>query len=204
MARRAAQDGWSRLVAWLKVLLPLAALALLSTLFLISNRINPEDAIPYAQVDVEARLKEPRMTAPNFAGVTEDGAALEVSAAETRPAVDGTRGQTATDVAARLTTPDGVETELSSQGAEVALDGKEVTFRGDVVVTHSLGYRIETEAMTARLDETALRATAPVRADGPVGQITADGMSLTRAGSGGDGYLLVFNGQVKLVYQPAK
>jgi lipopolysaccharide export system protein LptC len=85
MAGRAALDGWSRLVALLKVLLPLTALAILSTLFLISNRINPDDALPYAEVDVEARLKEPRITAPTYAGTTSDGAALEVTAAEARP-----------------------------------------------------------------------------------------------------------------------
>ncbi|ESW62353.1 MAG: hypothetical protein Q27BPR15_01325 [Rhodobacter sp. CACIA14H1] len=202
MRGRAAQDGWSRLVAWLKVVLPLAALALLSTLFLVSNRINPEDAIPYAQVDVEARLKEPRMTAPTYAGTTKDGAALEVSAAETRPEVEGTRGQTATDVAARLSTPDGVVTELAAKGAEMAPDGREVVFRGDVVVTHSLGYRVETEALTARLDVTGLRSDTAVRAEGPVGQITADTMELAPAGAGGGGYLLVFNGRVKLVYRP--
>lgn len=203
MRGRAAQDSWSRLVAALKVILPLAALALLATLFLVSNRINPEDAIPYADVDVEARLKEPRMTAPTFAGTTEDGAALEVSAAETRPAVEGARGQTATDVAARLSTPDGVVTDLSAAGAEMAPDGTSVTFRGTVVVMHSLGYRVETEAMTARLDVTDLRSDTPVRVEGPVGQITADRMELVPSGAGGQGYLLVFNGRVKLVYQPA-
>lgn len=203
MRGRAARDGWSRLVGWLKVALPLAALALLSTLFLVSNRINPEDAIPYAEVDVEARLKEPRMTAPSFAGTTSDGAALEVRAAETRPAVEGTRGQTATDVAARLSTPDGVVTELAAKAAEMGLDGDEVRFTGSVVVTHSLGYRVETETVTARLDVTRLRSDTPVRVEGPVGQITADGMELAPAGTGGQGYLLVFNGRVKLVYRPA-
>jgi len=203
MARRAALDGWSRLVAWLKIVLPLAALALLSMLFLISNRINPEDAIPYAQVDVEARLKEPRMTAPTFAGTTTDGAALEVSAAETRPAVEGARGQTATDVAARLSTPDGAVTELAADGAEMAVDGTEVTFRGNVTMTNSIGYRVATDALSARLDRTEVRSTAPVVVDGPVGQITADGMELTPTGDGGTGYLLVFNGRVKLVYRPA-
>ncbi len=203
MKGRAALDGWSRLVAWLKVLLPLAALALLSTLFLISNRINPEDAIPYTEVDVEARLKEPRMTAPTFAGTTTDGAALEVSAAETRPAVEGARGQTATDVVARLSTPDGAVTDLDADGAEMALDGNEVTFRGNVVVTNSIGYRMETDAISARLDRTELKSFAPVRVDGPVGQITADEMELTPKGDGGAGYLLVFNGRVKLVYRPA-
>ena len=203
MARRAALDGWSRLVAWLKVLLPLSALALLSTLFLISNRINPEDAIPYAEVDVEARLKEPRMTAPTFAGTTADGAALEVSAAETRPAVEGARGQTAKDVAARLSTPDGAVTELDADGAEMALDGNQMTFTGNVVVTNSTGYRVVTEALSARLDRTELRSTTPVVVDGPVGQITADRMELTPVGDGNLGYLLVFNGRVKLVYRPA-
>lgn len=203
MARRAALDGWSRLVAWLKVVLPLAALALLSTLFLISNRINPEDAIPYAEVDVEARLKEPRMTAPTYAGITTDGAALEVRAAETRPAVEGARGQTATDVVARLSTPDGAVTDLDADGAEMALDGNEVTFRGNVVVTNSVGYRVETDALSARMDRTELRSVTPVRVEGPVGQITADTMALTPQGDSGSSYLLVFNGRVKLVYRPA-
>ena len=202
MRGRADQDGWSRLVSWLKVMLPLAALALLSTLFLVSNRINPEDAIPYAEVDVEARLKEPRMTAPAFAGTTRDGTAMEVSAAETRPAA-GTRGQTATDVAARLRTPDGVVTELAANHAEMAPDGDSVTFEGKVVVTHGLGYRVETEAMVVRLDVTALHSQSAVQVEGPVGRITADGMELMPAGEGRTGYLLVFNGRVKLVYRPA-
>lgn len=204
MARRAALDGWSRLVALLKVLLPLAALVLLSTLFLVSNRINPEDAIPYADVDVEARLKEPRMTLPSYAGLTSDGAALEVRAAETRPAVEGTRGQTATDVAARLSTPDGVVTELRAEGAVMAPDGGEVTLSGNVRVTNSSGYEVQTDTLIARLDETGLRAVSPVKAVGPVGQITADGMELSPKGDGAGGYLLVFKGSVKLVYRPAE
>ena len=47
-------------------------------------------------------------------------------------------------------------------------------------------------------------ADVPVVADGPVGQITADAMRLTQDGAGGGGYLLVFNGNVKLIYQPPK
>ena len=107
MAGRAAFDGWSRLVSWLKILLPLVALALLSTLFLVSNRINPEDAIPYAEVDVAERLREPRMTAPTYAGTTTDGSSLVVSAAEARPESEGVSGARAQDVVGKLTTPDG-------------------------------------------------------------------------------------------------
>jgi lipopolysaccharide export system protein LptC len=204
MAGRATLDGWSRLVAALKVLLPLTALAILSMLFLISNRINPDDALPYAEVDVEARLKEPRMTAPTFAGTTSDGAALEVTAAEARPAAEGETGASATGVRGRLTTPDGQQTELQAATAQMTLNGGEVTFSGDVQLDHSSGYRVTSDSMSARLDETNVQSRTPVVAEGPGGRITAQSMQLSQARDGSEGYLLVFNGAVKLVYQPAK
>jgi lipopolysaccharide export system protein LptC len=58
--------------------------------------------------------------------------------------------------------------------------------------------------LVAELGRTALRSTTPVQADGPAGQITADAMELEPVATGGDSYLLVFNGHVKLVYQPAE
>ena len=45
--------GRTRIVRWLRVLLPLAALAILSTLFLFSRRPEEDSRIPYAQVDLE-------------------------------------------------------------------------------------------------------------------------------------------------------
>ena len=204
MARRAALDGWSRLVAALKVLLPLTALAILSMLFLISNRINPDDALPYAQVDVEERLREPRMTAPTYAGTTSDGAALEVTAEEARPAAEGTTGAKATGVLGRLTTPDGQQTELRAANAQMALNGGEITFSGDVQLNHSSGYRVTSDNMSAQLDQTNVQSRTPVVAEGPGGRITAQSMQLSQAQGGSKSYLLVFNGAVKLVYQPPK
>ena len=57
-------DRHTRVVGWLKLALPLAALVILSTLFLVADRIDPEDALPYAKVDVEGLARAPRMTAP--------------------------------------------------------------------------------------------------------------------------------------------
>ena len=79
-------DFHSRLVGWLKVVLPLAALAILSTLFLLADRIDPTAAIPYAEVDVKDLVRDPRMTAPAYAGTTADGAGITLSATEARPA----------------------------------------------------------------------------------------------------------------------
>ncbi|MEY4695746.1 MAG: export transporter periplasmic protein LptC [Pseudomonadota bacterium] len=202
MARRATLDGWSRLVSWLKVALPLSALAILSTLFLVSKRINPEDAIPYAEVDVEARLREPRMTAPTYAGTTRDGAALSIRAAEARPAPKGSQAASATTVTARLTTPDGRSTELVADQAQMSGAGDAITFTGAVAVAHSTGYTVQTEGLAAALGRTDFRSLAPVTADGPAGHITADAMQLTADPGTPGAYLLVFNGKVKLIYQP--
>ena len=49
----AAGIAYSRFVALAKVVLPLAALRLFATLFLIARQIDPDAAIPFAEVDVE-------------------------------------------------------------------------------------------------------------------------------------------------------
>ena len=65
MARR---DRHTRIVGWLKIGLPLAALAILSTLFLLSRRIEPADDLPFAQVELEDRAR--RQQIPHDARVT--------------------------------------------------------------------------------------------------------------------------------------
>ena len=89
MAKTAPSNLHSQVVGVLKVVLPLLALGLLSTLFLFSHKIDPEDAIPYAEIDVGDRLRDPKMTDAGFASVTEDGAALTIKATEAKPTADG-------------------------------------------------------------------------------------------------------------------
>ena len=69
-------------------------------------------------------------------------------------------------------------------------------------VDTATGYSIVTQTLDANLSETALIATTPVQATGPTGQVAADSMSLTPDPKAEGMYLLVFNGRVKLVYQP--
>jgi len=191
----------SRLVAWLKVILPLAALALLSTLFLVSRGIAPEDALPYSEVDVEELAREPRLTAPRYAGVTLDGAALSVTAEVARPDTAEAGGASATALTARLETPDGVTTDIAASDGRIDTAAGLLTLTGDVRIAASSGYAITTGEMTAALDRTLLSAPGTVAATAPMGRIDAGAMQLT---SQGDDYVLVFKGGVKLVYEPRK
>ncbi|MFN3722703.1 MAG: hypothetical protein ACK4VZ_06640 [Paracoccaceae bacterium] len=195
-------DFHSRLIGWLKIVLPLLALVILSTLFLVARTINPEDAIPYAEVDVEDRLREPRMTMPAFAGLTNDGAALTVSAAEARPAGSDAKGASATALTGLLETPDGARTELAAASGQIDPAARQILFSGGVTVSSSVGWQVQGETLTASMDRTDISLPTTVVATGPAGVVTADTMRLTQT-DGGDGqYVLVFNGAVKLIYQP--
>lgn len=194
-------DRHTRVVGWLKVVLPLAALAILSTLFLVARRIDPEAALPYAEVDVEELAREPRMTAPTYAGTTSDGASVTLSADEARPAAEGSPAQAA-GLRLDLATPDGGRTELVAADARMDDTAKELVLSGGVTVTTSTGYRLETAEVAARLDRTGLESRAPVRATGPAGEITAEGMVLSQDNRTPGAYVLVFKGGVRLVYQP--
>lgn len=198
-------DRHTRAVGWLKVTLPLLALAILATLFLLADRIDPEAALPYSEVDVEGLAREPRMTAPTYAGTTSDGGALTLSADEARPAADGTPAG-AQGLRLQLDTPDGAATTLTAATAVMNPATQEILLSGGVVVTTSSGYRVETAELAAKMDRSGLQSQTPITARGPAGDISAGGMTLGQdnptQGATPGAYLLVFNGGVRLVYQP--
>jgi len=194
-------DRHTRVVGWLKVALPLAALAILSTLFLVARRIDPEAALPYAEVDVEDLAREPRMTAPTYAGTTEDGAALTLSASEARPEADGAPAKAA-GLRLELATPDGGRMDLLAAEAVMEDAARQLLMSGGVVLTTSSGYRLETAEVAAKLDRTGLESRAPVVATGPPGEIRAESMVLSQDNRTPGAYVLVFKGSVRLVYQP--
>lgn len=194
------RDLHSRVVAWAKVILPLVALVILSTLFLFARVIDPEDAIPYAEVDVADRIREPRLTAPTYSGVTSDGSAITFQAAEARPASDGGPAR-ADQMSVRVSTPDGGQADLSAAFGTLNTEAALLTLAGGVTLTTSTGYRIETEAVEARLDRTGLMARSDILAQAPAGQITAAGMTLQPVPDT-DEYVIVFLGRVRLTYLP--
>jgi lipopolysaccharide export system protein LptC len=196
-----AADRHTRVVGWLKVALPLLALGILATLFLLSDQINPDEALPYAEVDVVDRAREPRMTAPTYAGTTSDGASLTLTADEARPATVESKA-TAAAVLLELDTPDGSRTNLRALTAEIDRDAQQLILSGGVTVTTETGYRLDTPEMLARLDQSGLESRGAVTATGPVGDLDAGGMVLTQDLQAPGSYVLVFNQGVRLVYRP--
>lgn len=193
----------SKLVVWAKVTLPLLAIALLATLFLFSRTINPTDAIPYADVDVEERAREPRLTQPTYAGVTADGSSLSIAADEARPN-SATGVGTANTIVGKLETPDGARVDMLAANGVLNTEGGYMTLDGGVTLSTTTGYVIKTNSLVAKLDQTSLSSPGAISATTPMGQLDAGEMTLTQDLKQPGAYLLMFNGHVKLLYTPKK
>lgn len=194
-------DLHTQIVGWLKVALPLSALGILSTLFLLARTIDPNNAIPIAEVDVEDRLREPRMTAPEYTGTTSDGASILLTATEARQ--DDGGSASAKGIVGKMVMPNGGEITLTAAKGNIDDANGVIDLAGAVRITTSTGYVAETETMSAKLDRTSMQSSGSVKATGPIGSITADQLSVAIQGeSSAEAYLVVFNGHVKLIYLP--
>lgn len=195
-------NSYSRIVAVLKVVLPLAALALMSTVFLLSNEIDPSQAIAPDGVDVVSLAAEPRITAANFAGVTDDGAAMSIRAGVARTTMTDALRVEAQDINALIETADGLRTTLEAAHGVIDSTAGLLTLSGGVSIAATPGYLVTTERLTALLDQTRVTALQGINGEGPPGTFTANHMVI-EAMPGTEGqYLLVFSGDVKLIYLP--
>ena len=197
-------NAYSRAVAWLKILLPLLALAILSTLFLLSRTIEPSQELPYADVDAREFAREQRIGAPNYSGVAANGAAITVVADSARPQLDKPEIINANQLDARITQTDGTILDVDAQAGTFNSDSKDAVLTGGVIVASSNGYTMTTDQMRARFDGSAMDADSAVVVDGPDMRIEAGSMRvrLNPTNDGDRGYVVVFNGGVKLVYTP--
>lgn len=197
-------DAHTRRVTFAKIVLPLIALAILSTLFLTSGEINPNDAIPYANIDVKEAAREQRLTNARYATVGTDGAVIEFSAAEARPDPNDPALVTATTVSGQVKLTDGVTVSLSAGGASVNSAKQIAGLTENVKVSTSDGYRITAPDLTVHMDRAQISSDGPVSAVTPFGTLDAGNMLLSR-GTGKDApYRLLFNNKVRLVYAPQK
>jgi len=189
----------SRLVFWLKILLPVLALAILSTLFLFARRIDVTGLLPYAQNEIDQLAADPRLTAPKYSGVTSDGAKVTVSATTARPGKDPKSPVTAVDVTALYEATSGETLTLHGKAGTFDLTGGLMNLTGDVVATTPDGYKMTSDEMSSSLKQSVLTADHHVVVLAPFGRIDAGAMRL----SGPPGaHLLVFNQGVRLVYNP--
>ncbi|MDG1117907.1 MAG: hypothetical protein P8N72_12410 [Flavimaricola sp.] len=190
---------YSHFVAGLKVLLPLGALALLSTMFLFANGPEPDPAIPFAEI--EAIAIDPRIGDPHFAGIADDGSVISINANEIRPDLGQRDSFSVNTIRAIIDATDGSRVEITAGQGQIEPRSKIARLTGLARVTTSSGYVLETAGLVADLNSGTVTSMGALEAQAPYGEFSAGGLVLSTSQSG-EGSQMVFNGGVRLLYQP--
>lgn len=195
-------DPYTRFVAIMRIVLPLGALGILSTLFLFSSRIEPGGVMPFAETEVAERIRNQRLSAPKYAALTDDGDEILFTAEQIVTDADGTNQ--AQQVIAEMRYKDGSSVFVTSDEGTFADHADQATLDGNVRVESTTGYVLHSDFMTARLSQFELVSPGPVNGTGPGNStLEANSMRITSADNADD-LQMVFSGDVKLVYVPAK
>ena len=195
--------SYSRVIAWLKILLPVAALGLLSTLFLLSSGTQGTDDIPFTEVELETKVRDQSITAPFYAGTTSSGASLSLTADTAKPDADTAGRLIAENVRSVLRTQDGVIIRVQSDIAELDDTLNQAILNGNVRVKSSAGYEILTESLISGLNTAEAETAGAISGTGPPGRFTAGKMRLHTDQNTGQVHLVFTNG-IKLIYDPTK
>ena len=188
----------SRIVVWLKILLPLAALGLLSTLFLFSASRDALDSLPFAQA---LEIDGQGVANPHYAGTTKQGDRITMQAERAWPQMGG--DVMASNLSLNIVTPQGSRLELTASDAHLQEATRQIALSGGVRVETSQGYVVTTQALTAAMDQIAGHSHGPVEGHGPIGQLNAGRMVITSGAAEGE-VQIDFTEGVKMVYLPAK
>ena len=196
-------DSHSRTVAWLKVALPLLALAILSTLFLLSRTVDPAASIPFAAPEVRERIHNQQISGPYFSGATANGDQISFIA-ESVTSPRETAGDTrADDVFVRIETASGTRVNVKSDMAFFDLQDDTSELTGNVILTTSQGYEVHSQLLRARLSALELTSPGTVTAQTPAGELLAGSMTMSSPAPDAPVQMLFTNG-VKLLYHPKK
>ncbi|CUH39915.1 Lipopolysaccharide-assembly, LptC-related [Jannaschia seosinensis] len=192
-------EGWhTRLVRLGRLVLPVLALMLLSTVFLLARSVDPQDAISFADVDVSERARDQQLTAPNVTGVSADGTAFDLSARMARPD-PGDPGLMNAQTVRLVLTGDGRAT-VTSDFARIDTQQRDLMLDGDVRIDTSTGYRVRTERLEGTLGRLRIVSPGEVTGEGPLGRMRAGSLTIDEDADGAA--RLLFTGGVDLLYTP--
>lgn len=191
----------SRLVAILKVGLPLLALLLLASLFLISPDDGLEGELVFSQGDLAALGSGLRITRPTFSGMTRGEDPFRFTAELVVPdAAPPTRAEV-TGLSGEIDFAGGPGVAVAAETAELDIEAQRMALDGAVRVETTDGYRVTAPAMDVDLRGGVLEAAGPVETVGPMGSITAGSLRIAPGEAGPP--VISFGDGVRLVYRPA-
>lgn len=204
-----APDFRTRLVAILKVGLPLVALGMIGALFLIPADDGPQGGgISFGEGDMQALGEGMSVARPILTGTSESDDRFRFTAERVVPdAAPPTRADM-TQVAGEIDFARGTTMRVLAPMAALDLESQRIALAGPVLIDTSDGYEMRAATMDLDLARGMLEATQSVTATGPLGEITSGSLRIEPVDEGAsaegndDARLFSFGNGVRLIYVP--
>jgi lipopolysaccharide export system protein LptC len=197
---------YSRVVAILKVGLPLVALGMLSALFLIQtdDRLGP--GIRFTEGDMDALGSGLRISNPTFTGTTRGEDSFSFTAELVVPDAAPPTRASITAPTGELALSGGPVVALRAATGELDIEAQELALAGEVRIETSDGFEIAAERVTLDLRAGRLEAGGEggVATEGPLGRIDSGTLGIAPAGpeAAGEPRRFSFGGGVRVLYDP--
>ena len=192
-------DSYSAFVVWVKTLLPIVALGMLSTIFLFSGKVDVTQSLPYAKLNIAEIVREQRITKPYFSGVSNNGTEITLSAAYASSDKQDSDILNITDLSIILTSENAKTVRITAGlGVLDAAKQKAIVSR-NVYLTAMPGFWLKTNGLTVDLKQGVATADTVFQSITALGTIDAGNMLVKMIT---DDQQIVFTNGVRLIYYP--
>ena len=192
-------DSYSAFVVWVKTLLPIVALGMLSTIFLFSGKVDVTQSLPYAKFNIAEIIREQRITKPYFSGVSNNGTEIILSAAYASSDIKNVDILNITDLSIILTSPNAKTIRITAGRGNLNSTLQKAVISEDVHLTAVLGFWLKTNSLTVDLEQGVV--TAHNVSQGVTGLGTIDAGQVVVQMIAEDQQIIFTNG-VRLIYYP--
>ncbi|MCE3232299.1 MAG: hypothetical protein K0R98_556 [Rickettsiaceae bacterium] len=190
--------GYTRVVFATKYLLLFIATILIIALIAMPlfNNVHDNFRLSFSSVEPGTNGEEPKMTNPSFQGVDKDGQTYTITGTTAVKKPDDTL--ILNDINADINLKDGTSASLTSKTGSYNKKQDALHLSGAVYAKTSQNYEIETESVTASLNNKSATGNNEIKGKSKFATFRADNFQILENGN-----RLVFKGNVKIVFDQA-
>lgn len=198
-------ERYSRFVGLMKVALPLIAVALMATVFLVQEEDTIAGGVVFTQGDRDTMRDGLAINNPELSGITPTGDRFFMTAARAIPNDNSVQEVELFEITGRTEYLSGRIVRLKANEGMAFVPEQRVQLIGDIEIETSDGYTAHTQSGVADLASGEIHIDSQVELVGPTGQLTAGSMTIANqpqnAGSQNN-QMFTFENGVTLRFQP--
>jgi len=190
-------NSYSRMVAWLKILLPLIALGVLGTVFLFNSEDSFEAGFTFSRADIESLESGSFIKNPQVNGITKKGEPFYLLADEIRPMASDESLFVITNLNVEFRFSSDIWAKVTSESALMDVTAQTVWFESGGRLETSDGNVAVVDTLHLLMASGELQGSGIV-ANGPLGRVSADNFRVES--NDGENRVLWFENNVRMLY----